>query len=87
MSEKINLKEDRDFFIREFRKNVLNESVGGYLNNMLADLRQTIERLADPDNRSAKGVTDQDVKAMIKQLDKLELVMKQKLSRKGLSGW
>jgi len=83
MAEKINLKEDRDFFTREFRKNVLNESTGGYLSNTLGSLEQTFESLPE----QSKYITKSDVIKLKKALDALEKTMLQVLKGKGLSGW
>jgi len=82
---------DRDFHLSEFRQYLdeqqINESTGGYLNGLLVDLRKTIEGLADPANRSAKGITPQKIKEIVKALDKLELIMKKNLDKSGLIGW
>lgn len=83
MPEKINLKEDRDFFTREFRKNVLNESTGKYLSNILGSLEQTFESLP----KQSKYITQNDVIKLKKALDELEKTMRQVLKGKGLSGW
>lgn len=83
MSEKINLKEDRDFFIREFRKNVINESTGGALWNMLADLENQFESLPHISN----AITEGDVIKLKRALNKLEAEMKKILKGKGLLNW
>jgi len=83
MSEKINLKEDRDFFIREFRKNVLNESTGGYLWNTLGSLELTFDQLEKQSNK----ITPNDINKLKRALNQLETTMKQVLKGKGLIGW
>lgn len=82
MPEKINLKEDRDFFTREFRKNVLNENTGEYLSNILDSLRQTFENLP----KQLKYITQNDIIKLNKALNELEKTIYQVLKDKGLSG-
>jgi len=83
MSEKINLQEDRDFFTREFRKNVLNESTGGYLWNTLGSLDLAFDNLT----KQSTIITEADVIKLKRALDSLEKTMKQVLKGKGFSGW
>jgi len=83
MSEKINLQEDRDFFTREFRKNVLNESTGGSLWNMLGDLELEFDSLS----KQSKFITDGDVIKLKRALNTFEKVMMQVLKGKGFRGW
>ena len=83
MADKIDLKEDRDFFIREFRKNVLNESTGGYLWNLLGDLDLEFDKLT----KQSKYITEDDVNKLKRALNQLEGVMVKVLKGKGFSGW
>lgn len=85
MKEKINLKEDRDFFTREFRnyvdeKKLLNESTDDTLWNLLGDLKLEFDKLES----SSSSITSNDINKLNKALNNLEKVMKQVLKGKGL---
>lgn len=74
---------DRDYFFSRFQdflnEGKLNESTGGYLMNLLADLEKEIESIPNLDASSVKSIKD--------ALNNLEKVMRKNLKGKGLSGW
>ena len=83
--EKIDLKEDRDFFTREFRKSLITESTGGYLRSLLGTLRQEVKSLVG--GKSATGVSLENENNITGAINNLEKVMKKNLKGKGLIGW
>jgi len=74
---------DRDYFFSKFQdflnEDTLNESTGGALWNLLADLATTMGRIPD--------LSDSEVKEIKDAIKNLEKVMRKNLRGKGLSGW
>jgi len=80
------MKDIHNKILTEFRKrinsNKLNESMGGYIAGLLADLSGAVDELKTYDK-----VTDNDIRKLQKSLTVFEKTWRQTLKNKGLIGF